>query len=261
MIDLTVALLRDRRGRMGQPDRQNRWTSVSSYGESMIKKNFDWNAINGLEKHYYSERLVLRPLLECDVYPMFMATTDSAFNRYLLWDAPRSVEQLSGRIDGILDERRKGRMGVWVAAEITTGAFVALFRAYAIDSPPEADELHVETGIWLHPNYWMGGLSVEVSSMCLDLIFGETPTEVLIAQTHVDNKPSQGLFRVMGLERVRHVEVFHENGALVPAYYYQIKRSNYKIKGFVKERYMDIEVTKQALTKKSKEDLHLLNSN
>lgn len=216
----------------------------------MITSKFDWNEINGLEKHYYSERLVLRPLLECDVYPLFMAASDPAFNRYLLWDSPSNVSQLSDRIEGILDERRKGRMGVWVAAEITTGAFVALFRAYAIDSPPDVDELHTETGIWLHPHYWMGGLSVEVSSICLDLIFSETPTEVLIAQTHVDNKPSQGLFRVMGLERVRHVDVFHENGSVVSAYYYQIKRSDYKVKGFVKDRYVDIMATKQAFAKK-----------
>jgi RimJ/RimL family protein N-acetyltransferase len=224
----------------------------------MNKKIFDWNDINGLEKHYYSERLVLRPMLECDVYPMFMATTDPAFNRYLLWDAPSSVEQLSDRIEGILDERRKGRMGVWVAAEITTGAFVALFRAYAIDSPPNVDELHTETGIWLHPNYWMGGLSVEVSSICLDLIFNETPTEVLVAQTHIDNKPSQGLFRVMGLERVRRVDVFHENGSLVPAYYYHIRRSDYKIKGFVKERYLDIVSTRQAFAKSQAQGLPLI---
>jgi RimJ/RimL family protein N-acetyltransferase len=221
----------------------------------MITKKFDWNEISGLEKHYYSERLVLRPMLECDVYPMFMATTDPAFNRYLLWDAPSTVTQLSERIEKILDERRKGQMGVWVAAEITTGAFVALFRAYAIDSPPEVGELHIETGIWLHPNYWMGGLSVEVSSLCLDLIFNETPTEVLVAQTHVDNKPSQGLFRVMGLERVSRVDVSHENGAIVPAYYYHIRRSDYKLKGLVKERYMDVEATRHAFEKKSGVDV------
>lgn len=217
----------------------------------MMKKKFDWSDINGLEKHYYSERLVLRPLLECDVYPMFMATTDPAFNRYLLWDAPGSVDQLSERIEGILDERRKGRMGVWVAAEITTGAFVALFRAYTIDAPAGLDEMHTETGIWLHPNYWMGGLSVEVSSICLDLIFSETPTEVLIAQTHVDNKPSQGLFRVMGLEQTRRVDVFHENGTLIPALYYEIRRSRYSVKGFMKDRYMDIDATRQAFANNS----------
>jgi RimJ/RimL family protein N-acetyltransferase len=126
-----------------------------------------------------------------------------------------------------------------------------------IDSPPEVNELHIETGIWLHPNYWQGGLSVEVCSMCADLLFSETPADVLVAQTHVDNKPSQGLFRAMGLERVRRVDVVHENGATVPAYYFQLKRSDYKIKGLFKERYMDIEATKQAFTKKSKEEFSL----
>ena len=227
----------------------------------MITNKFDWNEINGSEKHYYSERLVLRPMLECDVYPMFMATTDPAFNHYLLWDAPSTVTQLSDRIEKILDERRKGQMGVWVAAEITTGAFVAIFRAYVIDSPFAVDELHIETGIWLHPNYWKGGLSVEVCSICADLIFSETPADVLVAQTHVDNKPSQGLFRAMGLERVRRVDVVHENGATVPAYYFQLRRSDYKMKGFLKDRYTDIAATKQALANNSKEAVSLLNSN
>jgi uncharacterized metal-binding protein len=61
-----------------------------------------------------------------------MATTDPAFNRFLLWDAPTSVAQLSERIKVILDERRKGQMGAWVAADISTGAFMALFRAYTV---------------------------------------------------------------------------------------------------------------------------------
>ena len=48
----------------------------------MITNKFDWNEINGLEKHYYSESLVLRPMLECDVYPMFMA--EGYFTRKVL---------------------------------------------------------------------------------------------------------------------------------------------------------------------------------
>ena len=68
-------------------------------------KKFDWREVADLEKNYYSERVVLRPLMECDVYPLFIATTDPAFNRYLLWDAPSSLSQVSERIKTI------GRMG------------------------------------------------------------------------------------------------------------------------------------------------------
>jgi RimJ/RimL family protein N-acetyltransferase len=215
----------------------------------MNKKIFDWNDINGLEKHYYSERLVLRPMLECDVYPMFMATTDPAFNRYLLWDAPSSVEQLSDRIEGILDERRKGRMGVWVAAEITTGAFVALFRAYAIDSPPDVDELHTETGIWLHPNYWLGGLSVEVSSISFDLLFDETPVDVLHASTHRENKAGMGLFRSLKLEFLCDSLREHENGSLVPLYSCCLRRNQWARFISSRNEYEDIKATQDARLK------------
>jgi RimJ/RimL family protein N-acetyltransferase len=209
-------------------------------------KKYNWNEIGGLEKGYYGERVLLRPLLESDVYPIFMATTNPAFNRYLLWDAPSTVAQLSMRIEKILDERRKGLMGVWVAAEITTGAFVALFRAYTVATPDNLGEFHVGTGIWLHPNYWKGGLSVDVSKLSLDLIFNETPADVLNAETHVDNKASLGLFRAMGLVHSGTVDVEREDGAPSPSHLFRISRSQYRASSFFKSNYQDIAATKEA---------------
>jgi RimJ/RimL family protein N-acetyltransferase len=209
-------------------------------------KKYDWNEMAGLEKGYYGERVLLRPLLECDVYPIFMATTNPAFNRYLLWDAPDTVAQMSARIEAVLDERRKGLMGVWVAAEITTGAFVALFRAYTVEAPLGLDEFHVGTGIWLHPNYWKGGLSVDVSKLSLDLLFNETPLDVLHAETHVDNKASLGLFRAMGLVHTGTIEIEREDGAPSPSHAFAITRSQYKVSGLSRASYQDISVTKEA---------------
>jgi len=209
-------------------------------------KKYNWNEISGLEKGYYGERVLLRPLLECDVYPIFMATTNPAFNRYLLWDAPSTISHLAERIEKILDERRKGLMGVWVAVEITTGAFVALFRAYTVEPPPGREEFHVGTGIWLHPNYWKGGLSIDVSKLSLDLIFNETPADVLRAETHVDNKASLGLFRAMGLSHYGTMDFEREDGVPSPSHLYQITKSDYKVSGFFRESYQDIAATTEA---------------
>ena len=210
-------------------------------------KIYDWKEINGLEKGYYGERVLLRPLLECDVYPIFMATTNPEFNKYLLWDRPATVAQLSERIEKILDERRKGLMGVWVAAEITTGAFVALFRAYTVEAPQSLDKFHVGTGIWLHPNFWKGGLSVDVSKLSLDLIFNETPVDVLHAETHIDNKASLGLFRAMGLEHSGTMDIDREDGTPSPSHLFQITRNAYRPSGFFRPSYQDIAATKGAL--------------
>jgi RimJ/RimL family protein N-acetyltransferase len=209
-------------------------------------KRFDWNDLAGIEKHYYSERVVFRPLMECDVYPIFMATTNPAFNRYLLWDAPESVSQLLQRIELLLDERRKGQMGVWVAAEITTGAFVALFRAHVAEQTCPAEEMRVDTGIWLHPNYWLEGLSVEIGALFMELLFAETPASVIRAETYVDNKASKGMFRAVGLKYVENLNVSHENGTLMPSEAHQISRHEYKIKGLARARYQDIKSTKEA---------------
>jgi RimJ/RimL family protein N-acetyltransferase len=209
-------------------------------------KKFDWNEILGVEKSYYSERVVLRPLVECDVYPLFMATTDPAFNRFLLWDAPTSVSQLSERIKVILDERRKGQMGAWVAADISTGAFMALFRAYTVPPPQDVDELHFETGIWLHPRYWLGGLSVEVTAMSYDILFDETPVDVLHAQTHEDNKACLGLFRGLDLSYSHKSLVEHENGHLNPSCSYNVRRSQWRRRVLARDGYEDVKVTKEA---------------
>ena len=212
-------------------------------------KNFDWNEIRGSEKFYYTERIVLRPLMECDVYPMFLATTNPAFNRYLLWDAPHTVSQLSERIKKILDERRKGQMGALVAAEITTGAFVALFKAHSISPPAGSDELHFETGIWLHPNFWLDGLSVEVSATCFDYLFDETSVDVLHAQTHQDNKACLGLFRALNLQFGTETMVEHENGSLNPSFSYNIRRDQWRRTLHARENYEDINSTRMAKQK------------
>jgi len=210
-------------------------------------KKFDWREVADLEKSYYSERVVLRPLMECDVYPLFLATTEPAFNRYLLWDAPSSVSQLADRIKTILDERRKGQMGAWVAADITTGAFVALFRAFTVEPPDGLDELHVETGIWLHPSFWLGGLSVEVTAMSYDFLFDETPAEVLYAATHRENRAGLGLFRGLKLEFVGNSVAEHENGTQVPAYLYQARRKLWQRTVDSRENYEEIAATREAL--------------
>jgi RimJ/RimL family protein N-acetyltransferase len=209
-------------------------------------KKFDWKELAGIERHYYSDRVILRPLMECDVYPIFIATTNPAFNRYLLWDAPDSVSQLSERIELILDERRKGQMGVWVAAEITTGAFVALFRAHEVERPSNDDQFVVETGIWLHPNYWLDGLSVEIGGLFMELLFAETPVSVIRAETHVDNRASKGLFRAVGLKHSGTLLVSHENGVMNPSEAFEISRQEYKIKGLSRGWYEDIRSTKEA---------------
>jgi RimJ/RimL family protein N-acetyltransferase len=193
--------------------------------------------------------VLLRPLLESDVYPIFMATTNPAFNRYLLWDAPSTVAQLSLRIEKILDERRKGLMGVWVAAEITTGAFVALFRSFQVEPPEGTDELHLETGIWLHPNYWLGGLSVEVSSISCDLLFDETPVDVLHASTHRENKAGMGLFRSLKLEFLCDSLREHENGSLVPLYSCCLRRNQWARFISSRNEYEDIKATQDARLK------------
>jgi len=209
-------------------------------------KKFDWREVADLEKSYYSERIVLRPLMECDVYPLFIATTDPAFNRYLLWDAPSSLAQVSERIKTILDERRKGQMGAWVAADITTGAFVALFRAFAVEPATDVAGLHFETGIWLHPSFWLGGLSVEVTAMSYDFLFDETPVEVLYAATHRENKAGLGLFRGLKLEFVGNSIADHENGTQVPAYLYQARRKLWQRSVVARGSYEEIAATKEA---------------
>jgi RimJ/RimL family protein N-acetyltransferase len=175
-----------------------------------------------------------------------MATTNAAFNRYLMWDAPSTINELSERIKKILDERRKGLMGVWVAAEITTGAFVALFRSFQVESPEGTDELHFETGIWLHPNYWLGGLSVEVSSLSFDLLFDETPVDVLHASTHRENKAGLGLFRSLKLEFLHDSLREHENGSHVSLYSCFLRRNQWVRVVSSRDNYEDIKTTRDA---------------
>jgi RimJ/RimL family protein N-acetyltransferase len=137
-------------------------------------------------------------------------------------------------------------MGAWVAADITTGAFVALFRAFVVEPPTGVDELHFETGIWLHPSFWQGGLSVEVTAMSYDFLFDETPVDVLYAATHRENKPGLGLFRGLNLEFVGNSVAEHENGSQVPAYLYQARRRLWRRSCVARDSYEEIAATKEA---------------
>ena len=171
-----------------------------------------------------STRIALRPVSISDAYPLFAATRNPKFNRYLLWDQPHSLEEVLHRVELIADASRRGRMSAFSAVAVETGEWIALYRFQ-----PDADILNAsEVGIWTSDRYWHGKVSLEVMRLCFSAAFKTTDLGQITAGAHVENRASRLLMEQSKMVFERHFVATTEEGLSVPAVRYSITSEQWK---------------------------------
>jgi len=165
-----------------------------------------------------SSRIALRPVAISDAYPLFAATRNPKFNRYLLWDQPQSLDEVLCRVELIVDASRRGRMSAFSAVAVETGEWMALYRFQ-----PDTEQLETsEVGIWTSDKHWYGKISLEVMRLCFSAAFTTTSLNQISAGAHVGNRASRLLMEQSGMSFERHFVATTENGFSVPAVRYGI---------------------------------------
>jgi RimJ/RimL family protein N-acetyltransferase len=158
-----------------------------------------------------SERIALRALSHCDMWPLWQATRNEAFNRFLTWSQPDDEAELQRRVDTLLTCAEQGRGSFLSVVIKDTGEWASLFR-FGPPTPELNKPRSVEAGIWTHPKFWAAGLSAEMSRLMLEGVFQHSKAESLVAQGEVSNKAVLRLFETCGLAFSSHRKHRFEDG-------------------------------------------------
>ena len=115
----------------------------------------------------YSDRIALRPVSMADGWPLFEATKNPLFNKYLMWSRPKDATETLERIDMIADAVAKGQMSAVSVVLRSTGEWIGLFRF----QPYRQFDDTLEIGFWSRDTFWQGRFGIEVGVLCVAAAF------------------------------------------------------------------------------------------
>ena len=184
---------------------------------------FDFLELTQALECSFTSRVALRPVALSDAWPIYSASRNPGFNRYLLWPQPESEGQVLKRIRLIMDASRKGRLTALSAVQRSTGEFIALFRFIPHASLPDT----VEMGVWLHDKYWHGRYSLELGRLCVSAAFKLSNVHLLLGASAPENRASCHLMEAVGMTPGRVVERDTEMGWKASLCEYTISRADW----------------------------------
>lgn len=180
----------------------------------------DYHELADRLERAYSRRIALRRLSLADAWPLFEATRNPLFNRFLMWDAPADPREVLERVDAIVAAQRRGRMAAMSGVLRETGEWASLFRFQPYGGDPDV----MEMGVWTHHRFWHGRFTLELAKMCLDACFGASEVERLVGAASPENAGSCQLMRLAGLRETDLVFRTTEGGRRVELQEFEITR-------------------------------------
>lgn len=171
-----------------------------------------------------TERLILRPYRRDDIDDLVQLLADYDVSRYLAQvPYPYTRADAEAWIDRVRDRIMDGRNAVF-AVGLRTGA--RLIGALGLH-PTEAG---AELGYWLGKAYWDQGYASEAVRAVVDFGFTHTPTPLIHAAAHLENRASSRVlekagFRYVG-DQIRHTPVRGD----FPSHRYELTRGDWERK-------------------------------
>ncbi len=144
----------------------------------------------------HTRRIALRPVTLTDAWPLFEATRNPSFNRWLLWPQPTVDRLVRERVERIVEAATLSRLAAVSAVVKDTGEWISMFRFQPFRNRDDA----MEIGIWTHHRFWHGRYSLELGRLCIDVAFTACPDlQRLVGASSPDNEPSCRLMELCGL--------------------------------------------------------------
>jgi hypothetical protein len=172
--------------------------------ESRMPK--DWTAIEQAFLARREDGITFRAFdPEAEAEPLFKATRNPAFNRYLLWDAPAEWEDVAPCIDKIVQVMRTGVRTTMTVCKEGSSRWSGMATALTFCEG-------YEIGLLVDPEDWGSPMAVSIIAALMEVLKGEHPEAPVYAHVLADNLPSQGVFRKCGFTKVGRVMRTHARG-------------------------------------------------
>ncbi|MET0340130.1 MAG: GNAT family N-acetyltransferase [Polyangiales bacterium] len=185
---------------------------------------FDFPALTARLDGASSERLVLRSLAHADAWPLFDATSVPLFNEHLLWTRPENAAAVRARVRVIVEAATCGALTAMSAVRKDTGAWVGMFRFIP---PTRGGARELEMTIWMHPRFWVGRYSYELSCLCIGRAFEVSGLDRLVASASLTNRSSFKLMESVGMVRTSRSVRLTEAGRELPLQDFALDRARW----------------------------------
>lgn len=178
--------------------------------------------LSGVFDRHRAKNVTFRALARCDAFPLYEATRNEEFNRFLLWSAPSMEDEILPQVDKLLREVTLRRAVVVSLCDKQTG----LWRGAASVRPLRDG---VEMGLWLHPNAWNTGIVLTAGRMVIEVLRATWPTVPIYNRVLPDNKKMRRICLSYGFEKVDAVTAVHENGHELEFDLFQLNPDKWKV--------------------------------
>ncbi len=133
-----------------------------------------------------TERLLLRPLREEDVYDVNEYTSNEEVSRFLRWTPHLNLQETKGYLEFMRKRYQKGLHADWAIVLRSTGKVIGNCGFTSVDISNECCEL----GYVLSPRYWGKGYMDEAFEAILELAFHNLKANRVILKILEGNEPS-----------------------------------------------------------------------
>lgn len=176
--------------------------------------------IQNLFQNYYTQDFIYRPFVKADTFPLFDATRNPEFNRYLLWNAPKDILELTEQVEMLLREQVMNKHLVISSCSLNNGNWSAFIKLI-----PFKDGL--ELSLWVHPNYWQNKNYFQIVNGILQLFFFKTSIPYLYVKVHKDNIKMQKIAQSYFFQHIDEIQLQHHNQTLLNFDVYRLDKNTW----------------------------------
>lgn len=155
--------------------------------------------------NYASKNIAFREFSRSDLFPLFQATRNEDFNKFLLWSTPSNIEELNIEVSKLISERNRWNNLIISICEKNTGKWFGFLKF-----TPYRDSF--EMSYWVHPDYWESKLIVEAGWSFLDIALQHKEIKSLFCRVRTEHIKMEKLLIFTGFSKVGETIAQHVNG-------------------------------------------------
>lgn len=165
-----------------------------------------------------TDRLILREIVEDDLYDMFELDSDPEVHSYLGNKPIETLHDAKTTIEYIRNQYANDGIGRWAVIEKSTNEFAG-WSGLKFEREVRKDMHYYDLGYRLKKRFWGKGIATESSKEALKYGFEVLNLSAIYGGAHVDNAASNRVLQKVGLT---HLETFIFDNA--PHHWYGIRR-------------------------------------
>ena len=185
---------------------------------SQLKKAFS---------HRLARNITYRSLARADAFPLFQASRDPEFNRYLLWNAPLLDRDMLPQVDRLLRESTMEKALALSMCEKDTGTWMGLGVLR-----PFRDGL--ELSLYIHPARWNTNTVFTCGRGIIEVVFEHGDQTPLYVRMHPQNRRMERICLAYRFERVDGEQAQHATQGPLDLNVFRLDKERW-------ERFADVE--------------------